>query len=323
MTLAIAAIEARFAAWPEVGAVGMSREIPPGPTMTEYPHLGPPGSKRDPATALQSDMYRVGPAFFEVYRIPILRGRAFEPGDALQDVVVGKRLADLLWPGEDPLGRSFATGREARRVIGVASEIALPTLDPSLDRPEFYTPMGSQSRTLYVNFRCRAACPGDAAIQAQMHAVHPGLRVRVVSPADDVYLTHLRLPRATAEVGGLFTVVAVLTAAGGLFSILSYAVGRRRREFGIRTALGASPTQLRRLVFQDGASLVAMGVAVGLLGAWMVARSLAAFHYGVTAADPITWTGVVGVIALTSVAAAWRPARRAMRVDPVQLLREE
>jgi len=323
MTLAIAAIDARFAAWSEISAVGMSREIPPGPTMTEHAHLGPPGSKPDPGTVIESDAYRVGAAFFEVYRIPILRGRTFEPGDTLQDVVVGKRLADLLWPGQDPLGRSFAAGRESHRVVGVAGEIGLPTLDPSLDRPEFYTPMGSLSRTLFVNVRCRAACPSDAAIQAQIHAVHPGLRVRVVSPADDVYQTHLRLPRATAEVGGLFTVVALLTAAGGLFSILSYAVGRRRREFGIRTALGASPTQLRRLVFRDGASIVAIGVAIGMLGAWMVARSLSAFHYGVTAADPITWAGVVGVIALTSIAAAWRPARQAMRVDPVKLLREE
>jgi ABC-type antimicrobial peptide transport system permease subunit len=117
--------------------------------------------------------------------------------------------------------------------------------------------------------------------------------------------------------------VAVLTAAGGLFSVLTCAVGRRRREFGIRTALGASPKQLQRLVFRDGISVMAIGVVAGVVAGWMVARSLAAFHYGVTAADPVTWAGVLGTVALTSLAAAWRPARQAMRIDPVRLLRDE
>ena len=115
----------------------------------------------------------------------------------------------------------------------------------------------------------------------------------------------------------------MLTAAGGLFSLLTYVVGLRRREFGIRTALGASPRQMRRLVFRGAAAVVVPGVAAGALGGWFVARALAAFQYGVTTTDPAIWSGVLGTIALVSAVAAWRPALEAMRVDPVRLLREE
>jgi ABC-type antimicrobial peptide transport system permease subunit len=117
--------------------------------------------------------------------------------------------------------------------------------------------------------------------------------------------------------------VAVVTAAGGLFSVLTYAVGRRRREFGIRAALGASPGQVQRLVIRECVSIVAIGIAVGTVGGLLVAKSLGALLYGVTGADPTTWVGVVGTIGVTTIAAAWRPALQAMRVDPVKLLREE
>jgi ABC-type antimicrobial peptide transport system permease subunit len=144
-----------------------------------------------------------------------------------------------------------------------------------------------------------------------------------MTTAENAYLSHLRLPRALAQVGGLFAVVAVVTAAGGLFGVLKHAVGRQRREFGIRTALGASPGQMGRLVFQDGLALVGVGVAGGAAGGWLIAQSLAAFRYGVTAGDPIAWTAVLTTIGLTSLLASWHPARQAMRVDPVTLLREE
>ena len=160
-------------------------------------------------------------------------------------------------------------------------------------------------------------------MRTRLQVIHPVISTRSVTPAEAEYQRHLHLPRATAKVGGLFAIVAVLAAAAGLFGTLTQAVGRRRREFGIRVALGASPRHMRRLVFRDGLSMVAVGVGAGILGGWLVARSLSAFHYGVTAADPAAWAGVIGTIAVASLAAAWRPARQAMRVDPVKLLREE
>ena len=339
--LGTAAIQAQVLAWPEVDAVALSREIPPTwQTGTVYLGAPPPSPPRPSPTATQaeleawmdglrsvgtrSDMYRVDPSFFGVYGIDLVRGRPLAHTDSDRDAVVGERLANQLWPGVNPIGQSFTVGRTpGYRVVGVAGEIRLPTLDRELDRPEFYIHLGSDSRSLYLGLRCRAACPDVATMQSRLRRVHPALTADVVPAAENAYLAQLRLPRAIAEVGSVFAVVAVLTAAGGLFSVMTYTVGRRRREFGIRAALGASPGRMGRLVFRDGLTLVAVGAVAGAMGGWLVARALAAFQYGVTAADPVAWAAVTATIGLTSVAASWRPARQAMRIDPVKLLREE
>jgi ABC-type antimicrobial peptide transport system permease subunit len=144
-----------------------------------------------------------------------------------------------------------------------------------------------------------------------------------VVPLEDVYFEQLARPRAAAALGFAFAAVGVLAAAGGLFSVLSYAVGRRRREFGIRTALGASPAQIRRLVLHDGAAVGLIGIAVGTVTAAALGRALASLQYGVTVGDPLSWVVVLGLLAFTTIAASWQPARQAMRVDPAVLLREE
>ena len=312
------AVEAALSPWPSVVATAFSQELPPVSG-------GGRGSVRlnEQDEWIESDGYRVGASFFNVYGIRILRGRTFAPGDSDADVIIGARLAGMLWPGTDPIGQTFSIGRDKRRVIGVASEIRLPTLDASLDRPEFYQGLERHADDVYLSIRCGGACPDEATLRARLSAVDPALGLRPVAPWENHYEQHLRLPRATAEVGGLFAAVAVLTAAGGLFSLLTYVVGLRRREFGIRTALGASPRQMGRLVFRGAAAVVFPGVLAGALGGWFVARSLAAFQYGVTTTDPAIWSGVLGTIAFVSIVAAWRPARKAMRVDPVRLLREE
>jgi hypothetical protein len=312
-------VQAVFAATPGVHAMAVSQELPPDSG-------GGRGNVRRTSDddTIESDGYRVGPSFFALYGIRILKGRGFQPGDTDAHVVIGERLADLMWPGQDPIGRTFAIGRfQERRVIGVASEIRLPTLNASLDRPEFYTPIERHADDVYVSLRCEPSCPDEATMRSLAMSVHPGIGVRILASRENRYLEHLRLPRATAQVGALFAVVAVFTAAGGLFSLLTYAVGRRRREFGIRTALGASPDQMARLVMRDGLGVAAVGVAAGTVGGWFVVKSLAAFHYGVRSDDPVIWSGVIGAIVIVSIAAAWRPALSAMRVDPVRLLREE
>jgi putative ABC transport system permease protein len=325
MSLALDAIETRFRGWPEIASVALSREIPPGPTRGVSAHLGAPGAPPDVRSSISVDSYRVSAEFLDMYGIRLRRGRVFQPGDTLQDVIVSERLAERLWPGQDPVGRSFSvdSSKDVRRVIGVAREIRLPSLDAALDVPEMYSPLGNESRTLHLNIRCRAACPNQAAFEAQVRTIHPGLRARIVNAAEDVFLSELRLPRALAEVAGVFTAVAMLASAAGLFSVLTCAIVRRRREFGIRTAIGASPRQIRGLVVREGLSVVAGGVVLGTLGGALVARGLSAFSYGVTSADPVTWSVVLGTVVLTALAATWHPARQASRTDPVGLLRHE
>jgi predicted permease len=229
---------------------------------------------------LITDSYDVGPDFFELYGIPLLRGRTFASGDTEFDVIVGGRLADLFWPGLDPVGRSFMRGDNQYRVIGLVQETTLPSIDSTADRPEFYSPVRSLDAQFMASLRCGADCPSAALIRQRLLRLNPAINVVDVGPLDAKYAEQYAQPRAAAALGSTFAVIAVLAAAGGLFSVLSFAVARRRREFGIRTALGATGAQLRGLVLRDGLTIAAAGVAIGAGCAWLLARSLTALQCG-------------------------------------------
>jgi predicted permease len=319
MALGTAAIRDAVGSWPEIEAVAVSRELPPSWYEARV--------RIDSATAweeaLRADRYRVGKAYFDVYGIPMRRGRVFEENEP-DAVVVSERLAGVLWPGRDPVGeRLEIAGTGPLRVLGIAREVRLPTLDAELDRPEFYVPLGSESRTLYLSFRCRVACPSEPRMRDRLAAIHPAITPRVRPPIGAAFLAELELPRAVARIAGVFALVAVLTAGGGLFSVMTAVVACRRREFGIRTALGAAPAQTRRSVLREALRLSSAGMVAGGAGGFVIARSLSAFQYGVTSTDPVSWSVVLTTIAAAALAAAWRPAVTAARVDPVELLRDE
>jgi putative ABC transport system permease protein len=265
--------------------------------------------------------YSVGADFFALYGIPLLAGRTFQPSDTDADVVVGQRLATALWPNLDPLGRAFSFDNQHFRVIGLVREIHYPTLDRRRDTPEFYERFGGVGSYTTMSIRC-GPCPDPAQVRQRISRA-AAVTVIDVGPLDDVYVEQLERPRATAALAFAFAVIAALAAAAGLFSVLSYAVGRRRREFGIRTALGASGAQIRRLVLRDGFLVAVPGMAIGTAGAWMLARSIASLQYGVTIADPVSWLLVLALLTLTAAGASWRPAQEAARADPLVLLREE
>jgi predicted permease len=324
MASGTAAIDAVVRTWPEVESVALSREVPAMGAAGILLAASDPDQPAEDADRLWFDRYRVTNEFFSLYRIPLLAGRSFLPGDTEGDVIIGERLAAMLLPGQDPVGRTLPLrNSDARRVIGVAREMSLPTLDRDLDRPEYYVPLGSGSRTLYLNLRCRVACPPDAIMRERLRAVHPAISARSALTSAAEYQRHLDLPRATARVGTVFAVIAVVAAGAGLFGVLSHAVSRRRREFGIRAALGASPAQMSRVVLRQGLLLAGAGAGVGAFGGLAVGRALATLQYGVTAGDPVSWISVLAVLWITTVAATWRPARTARRADPVTLLREE
>lgn len=322
--LAVAtALEEGLRATPGIRAVAFSLGAPPGGGGV---HFGDdwvsdvPGS---PAIDLTFASYNVRPDFFQVYGIPILRGRIHQPADDPNAVVVGERLAQIFWPGEDPIGRSFGDARQKYHVIGLAKEINLPTLERRQDMPEIYFSFGTGGGQVMLSVACAGTCPSTPAVRRAIQGVHAGLRIVRLGVLDDAYAEHLSRPRAAAALGGVFAAIALAAAAGGLLSVLTYAVNRRRREFGIRSAIGASSAQIRRLVLKDGATVAAIGVALGLGAGWLLDRAMSAMQYGVTPNDPLTWAIVMALAAITTLAASWRPAGQAMRVDPAKLLREE
>lgn len=316
------AIEERVGQLPGVQHVAWSYGLPPDGGAISFGNWqsDAPGN---PVVDMNVDRYRVGPEFFDLYGIPLLKGRTFDPSDQQGSVVIGERLARTLWPGLDPIGRSFSFQKERFQVVGLVREIHHPSLDARIDRPEFYEPFAGVGSYAMMSIRCGATCPNTAVIRQQVLATHPAVRVVEVQALEDVYFEQLARPRAAAALGFVFAGVAVLAAAGGLFSVLSYAVGRRKREFGIRVALGASPDQIRRVVLRDGSVVALTGVAIGSVAAWSLGRALVSLQYGVTVNDPLTWAIVLGVLGVTTLIASWRPARQAMRADPVLLLREE
>jgi predicted permease len=314
-------LEARIAALPGVEGVTVDGTAPPeaGGTVTAR-------WRSDRVDAeFPMYLYEVRSRFFDFYGIRLLKGRQFQPGDTNNVAIVGERVAALLWPDQDPLGKtmSMERGPLQLQVIGVAREISLPSLFDRVDLPEIYIPYSGRRSVVTIGWRCSAACPDRQQLRARLREVDPGANGLDVTSVEARYARQLLRPRAAAELGATFAVVAVATSAAGLFAVLSFTTSRRRREFGIRTALGATPAMLRRGVSGDAARIAAAGAVIGGFCAWMLKGPLESVSYGIPAADPATWLAMIATVALTAVVASWRPSRQAARVDPVQLLREE
>ena len=306
---------------PGVLQVMPSFGVPPGGGATSYGAWRSDLPDASDVKISGVESYQVPGSFFDFYGIPLLRGRSFQAGDTDNTIIVSERMAALVWPGVDPVGHTAVFGKEVMHVIGVAREINLPSLDPANDPPEFYRPFTHTSVSM-MSIRCQP-CPDPARLRQRLVASHAAVRVNNVGMIEDQYREELARPRAAAALAFAFAAIAMAAAAAGLFGVLTYAVGRRRREFGIRSALGASPGSIRALVLRDGATVAAIGIALGVGGAWLLGRTLTAFEYGVSASDPLSWALVLSVLAATTVAAAWRPASTATRVSPVTLLRDE
>jgi len=327
-TEALRALEAEARAIPGVVSAAWSYYPPPqGSTIYQASAWTPDINGAAPVTL---DVYRfdVAPSFFSVLDIPIVRGRAFDDRDDRTAVVVGERFAQALWPGLDPIGRTVTREGAQLRVIGVAREIRFPSLDPNADALQIYSRFVRTFGMAALSLRCSTGadgprCPDAALVNRRLSNTVPGARAYAVRSLEDSYTREFARPRVAAGLALAFTAAALMAAAAGLFSLLSHVVARRRREFGIRTALGASAQQIRALVVRDGVVVAAIGLGLGVAAGIVVARAMAAFLFGITAADPATWLLVVGVFAATVAAACWHPARTAIRSNPVLLLRDE
>ena len=320
-----AAVKDRLGALPHVAEMTVSGGVPPGGGSRYYDYDWQPlepGAK--PVRISVAGGFDIGPDFFHLYRISLLDGRGFEPGDDLHAVILGERLAHLLWPTGSAVGRSFTSFKELTpyHVVGVARELRFPTVDAFADHPQFYAPFTGRGLGA-ISLRCAGPCPDEATVRREILAAAPGATIYGFGLLDDVYREALARPRGAAALGTTFAIIAMLAAAGGLFSVLTYAVGRRRREFGVRVALGASPADVRQLVLRDGFRVAGIGIAIGTAASAALGRVIASIEYGVSRFDPATYAVVLGLLLVTTLAASWRPARRAMTVDPSELLRDE
>lgn len=209
-------------------------------------------------------------------------------------------------------------------MVGVSREVRSGNwIDPLTDTPEFYAPLALGSDQVFAGIRCGGACPSEATICERVRATDPGAIVASVSPLDVAYYAQFERPRAAAGLALAFAVVAIITAAAGLFSVLSYAVRRRRREFGIRIAMGARLRQIRTLVLRDALYVSLAGFALGVVATMAFSRPLATLAFDVTLRDLAVWIPAIAVVTTSALLASWPPASSATRVDPLVLLRDD
>lgn len=305
---------------PGVQTVSLSRGKPPdGGAMT----IGTWTSDAGVSVDTSINYYGVDSAFFDVYRIPILKGRRLELGDPPGAVVVGERMAAMLWPNDSPLGRTFRVSEwpETHTVVGIARELHLPTTDQHRDLPEFYQPLAAGGRSAWLNIRC-APCPDVARVRHAIMAAAPQAMIIELLPVDREYLADIERPRALALLFLTFGAIALAGVAGGVFAVLSYGAAKRAREFGVRVALGAQPRDIGGLIWSEGMRVLAAGLALGAAGAWWLSKALATLLYGVAATDPVAWWVVTALLLVATSLACWAPARRSAKASPSLLLRQ-
>ncbi|MFL5580259.1 MAG: ABC transporter permease [Gemmatimonadaceae bacterium] len=278
----------------------------------------------------------VTPGWFDVTRQRLLAGRLLTTADderpeAPAVVVVNEALVRRDFRGKSPsemVGTRFYSGDSSfTTIVGVVSDVK--NFGPfEAPRPEIYTPSlqnGGWSASLPIVVRVRSGDPTAVAgaVRAAVRAVDPEAAVTEVRPMEEVMARSLGRPRFYLTLLATFAGVAMVLAVAGIYGVLSYAVAQRTREFGIRGALGSTAGRTAALVARQGGRLIAMGVAVGLLGGFAATRLLRSMLFGVSPLDPAAWAAATLALAGVALAATVVPALRAARADPLVAMRVE
>ena len=274
----------------------------------------------------------VSPGFFETLDMALASGRTFneqDHADAPRVVVINETLARLGWPGADPIGRRIKPGDQDSNspwmtVVGVIRDVRRSDVTRAI-RPELYMcaqQVSPRTRMLLV----RTAGDPKAILPALGHEVrqlNPQLPLFEVGTLDAELADTLTHPRFRAVLLAAFALIALLLASVGIYGVTAHAVGQRRHEVGIRMALGASAPAVLSLIVQQHLRPALIGIALGIGGTLLVARSLDSLVYGVGASDPLTLAVMGTLLVSVAAAACWIPARRATKVDPLIALRTD
>jgi putative ABC transport system permease protein len=277
--------------------------------------------------------------YFDVFEVPVVRGRTFDGRDdagSAPVIVINRALAERWWPnGQDPIGQRIRIGgnhdEPEREVIGIVENVRQARLE--LVRQTMYVPFAQLSDTWLSSL-----LPGDslawiartstaplgtaAAIRGEIQR-NTGVPVTDVAVMRDIVADSIARQRANMLLMTVFGGVALLLAAIGVYGLVAYSVRERTHEIGIRMALGARSERIVGMVFRQGVTVVIVGVAIGLTAAFFLAGLLASILYGVEPRNAGIFVGVPGVLTLVAVAAVSIPAYRASRVDPLQALRRD
>ena len=283
--------------------------------------------------------------YFRALAVPILKGRAFaetDTADAAKVAIVNREMVRRYWNDQDPIGKVISVNPpiqlvprgtvppdykpELFTVVGVAADVRYGSLGTA-PLPLVYVPFAQGSEgatTMYLVVRSHTDPAGlSAAIRDRIRQVDPDVPASSIQTMEDRVSASLAQPRLRAIVLGTFAGLALLLAGVGTYGVMSYAARQRTREIGIRMAIGASSRAILKLLLGRGAVMVAAGIGAGLLCALALTRALRTLLFGVSTSDPLVFVGVTILLASVAMVAAWVPARRATRLEPVAALREE
>jgi putative ABC transport system permease protein len=278
----------------------------------------------------------VGPDHFRTLGIPLVRGRAFSGRDAAgapRVAVISETAARRFWPNEDPLGRrvwfgggsNFDSPERSAEIVGIVGDVRYQSFDRPVNLASFYTPYMQftyPARMVYVR---TSADPMSLVsdVRRAVGGVDPELALQDVRPLAEVVSTSWARRRFDATLFTGFGLAALLLAASGIFAVLAHSVASRRREFGIRIALGADSARVIGQVLREGMAFPIAGVTIGLGAAIWLTRVLQSLLFETSPQEPRVFAGVISVLLFASAAACLGPAWRATRANPIEALRSE
>jgi putative ABC transport system permease protein len=322
----------RLRSLPGVTAVATS-QAPPLSGSSSTSTLTVEGQPAEPGRPPEANWQAVTGNYVTLLGIPILHGRDLDDRDvrdSLLVAVINRTMAERFWPGQDPLGKRFHFGGATETdspwitVVGVAGDVRHGGLGETPEN-QFYIAYSQAPYRGMVVLTRTVSDPGAmaAAVRREFRAVDPALPVFELQTMEDIHRSSLWEQRLYGAMFGSFAAVALVLAAVGLYGVIAYMVTLRTHEIGVRMALGAQRGDMLRMVIRSGITLTALGVAIGLAGAFAVTGLLRQFLFGVGSTDLVTFIGIPLLLTLVALVASWIPARRATRVDPMLALRYE
>jgi putative ABC transport system permease protein len=271
----------------------------------------------------------VSPDYFRTLGVPLVGGRIFDGRDRLDKprvAIANQALAQHRWPAMDPLGRrvSIDNGKTWTQIIGVIGDVREHGLD---QQPEdlIYLPFAQypqSSPSLVARTQGDPMNVARTAVQ-RLYEVDPNQPAGRIQSLEQLRADSIAAPRLTANLLGLFALLALAIAAAGISGVMALSVSQRTHEIGVRMAIGARPAEIVRMILRQGMGLAIVGVALGLGGALALASAVKSLLFGVTPTDPTTFALVAAALSAAAFAACYIPARRAAQVDPLRALRTE
>ncbi|MDT7688148.1 MAG: hypothetical protein QOE46_907 [Acidobacteriota bacterium] len=322
----------RVRATPGVEAAGLVDWMPLGDSSSSWGPVYPAEKPAPPpGEGWGAFAETVSPGYFKTMRIPLLEGRDFDERDREgvkpEAVVINETLAHRLWPGESPVGKRMALGRdasEALEVVGVARDQKVRTLGEPPHNVLYVSVDQTYRGGMSLVVRTPGEAPGVVAgIRQAVKEIDPRMPLYNVRTIEQHLTWAFWAQNMGASLATAFGLLALLLAAVGLYGVVAYTVARRTHEIGIRVALGAQARDILRIVLGQGMALTLVGLGLGLAGALALARVLASLLYGVNPGDLATYILVALLLACVALVACLIPARRATKVDPMVALRYE